>query len=244
MILSPAAWTPRKIPDLVLWISASTGVSLNGSSVTAVSDKSGHANDMTAVGTVSYVASEINGRPGMRFARGGYLRNTTNRLFPQNGPRHIFAVVKPTTGLDSNFTSGGIILATPNVATNITYFGAAIYKNAATRVCSDGTAQATLVSNPTIDNTAMIYEISGADGTGAGKLAFSLSGAPIALVDAIKNSETDAASFSIGSFAYYATNYPFAGSICDVLAFARVLTAQEASSVRFSLGVRYAIIVS
>ena len=110
------AWIPKKLPGLVLDFDMAMGVSKTGDNITYVVDQGEKGNNLEAVGTPKYVASAINGWPGVQCANGSYLRNTAGRLFDQNSARHVFAVLKPLSGA-GGFASGGVVLSNPYTTT-------------------------------------------------------------------------------------------------------------------------------
>ena len=80
-IFAQQDFLPSLLPGCVLWIRASEGVSKTGDSITAIADQSGQGNDITVtgVGNPQYVASAINGLPGIQIT-GGLMQGSTRLL--------------------------------------------------------------------------------------------------------------------------------------------------------------------
>jgi hypothetical protein len=79
-----AGWSPAKVPGLALWLDASdsTTVTLAGTEVTEVADKSGngrHARKVSGV-LAPALAGKLNGRSLLRFPTGGVLRTANAKL--------------------------------------------------------------------------------------------------------------------------------------------------------------------
>lgn len=93
------AWLPRDLPLCKLWLRGDIGVVLNGSAVAQWSDLSGlgnHYTQATAINQPAYVASNINGRPGLRFdGATSKLAGPTAGLVLSTTTGYWFAVVRP-----------------------------------------------------------------------------------------------------------------------------------------------------
>ncbi|MDD5705335.1 MAG: hypothetical protein PHR35_05380 [Kiritimatiellae bacterium] len=79
------------IGGLQLWLKADAGVTTNAAGqVSAWADQSGNGNDVAAPSTQPvWSGTGFNGHPGISFANGGYLENTTANLVDAGSPRTV-----------------------------------------------------------------------------------------------------------------------------------------------------------
>ena len=95
------AWLPRDLPLCKLWLRADVGVVLNGANVSQWTDLSGcglsnNFVQATALNQPLYVASNINGQPGLRFNGTSHLlTGPAGGLILSTTTGYLFAVVRP-----------------------------------------------------------------------------------------------------------------------------------------------------
>ena len=101
--------------NLLVWYRADLGITLNGSTVSAWADQSGNGHHLvqgTAVNQFDYIASALNGKPGLRSADS--LRFMTNATWasPAGASAHsLFAVYSTVSVGDQDAISWGDALA-------------------------------------------------------------------------------------------------------------------------------------
>lgn len=86
------AFLPSDLSALEVWLEADSGITLNGSNVASWTDQSGNAHSASASSSVqpAYVASAINGLPGINYTSGKLLNDTASAM----GDMTVFVVGK------------------------------------------------------------------------------------------------------------------------------------------------------
>jgi hypothetical protein len=99
---------PTQIPGCALWVDAadSSTVTLSGSNITALRDKSGLNHTFTATGTPILQANALNGNSGLSFNGSSYLYNTTSQIPVLN---HTVFCVAAASNVATNTTIGTLI---------------------------------------------------------------------------------------------------------------------------------------
>jgi len=112
-------WSPRSLPGLALWLDAAKGITLNGTTVSAWADQSGHGNHVTQTATTSkqptYRAAndQLNGWPSLRSfnaAQTVMLGAVGSRPVASGAARTVVAMLRPTTSTNNtiiNFECNG-----------------------------------------------------------------------------------------------------------------------------------------
>ncbi len=98
---APGAFSPQKLPGLLLWLRADQGVTLSGSNVTSWSDISGNGNGVsqgTGANQPVFNATGLNGCPAIDFTGSKWLENTVNNLVAANSAYSVLAVAKNGSG--------------------------------------------------------------------------------------------------------------------------------------------------
>jgi hypothetical protein len=235
-------WTPRKVSGLTLWLKADAGITLSGTDVTAWDDQSGLGNGAAATGGPQFVASAINGLPGVDFGVAGcnVHQSATQRLVGLDAARHVFVVAKARAG--GSYEYGGNLFAVPGPGAGDRWVLRLLDLPAGTHH-----AWANEISiNSTRDgisglDTPLIQELAHAGGTGSGKISCSINGTAATLSSTTKTEETDGYGYSVGNTT---ADIPFYGSICEVLFYAATLAAGDITRIRAYLSTRYAIEVA
>ena len=136
--LRAAVWTPAQLPSLVLWLDAedSASITLNGSTVSQWSDKSGgerHFTQVTAAFQPAYLPSGFNSRPAIENVSDDFLELSSSILGRNVGGltcaivgSHELGVSFTATGYDFFIGSGAgatRFLLTPSIGNNLYSIG-------------------------------------------------------------------------------------------------------------------------
>lgn len=231
---------PVPVAGLKLWLRADLGVTLSGSNAVAWADQSGFGNDVVNVGTVPFVASSINGKPGLTCSASSGFQNTTSSPIAAGAPRTIFIVAKASSEfggiLYCNY-SGAVgaktqelwMMGATGSAPGFVYGGR-----------GGATGEVDLTSVPVIARP-LITRLSTTGGAGATP-SVSLNGAAQSVsVAAAMQIETGAAGFGVGIRPYSTGSFGWPGDICEVLVFDSVLSPSDEVLVYGYLLAEYAI---
>lgn len=224
---------------LKLWLRGDLGVTLSGGNVTGIADQSGNGNDVVNSGTIPWVASSINGKPGWTNSNslGTALVNTVSNILPAGSARTIFVVAK-TTG------AGGSLLSIRDGFKNAVYLlnqaGNPTFPNGIFADSSTGTA--TLATPPSAA-AAHIVEYK----------AYAAPSYLSCVIDGVAQSvsqanpcvaESGATGFAIGSWLTNGSNGAYwAGDIVEVIVCDTILSLPVERQVQNYMGARYAIAV-
>jgi len=215
---------------LKLWLRGDLGITQSSGNVTVWADQSGNGNNVTNVGTVPYVASSINGKPGVTCGT-GYLRNTTQSPLAAGSPRTIFLVVRAST------STGGVIysgrLGTPDSAL---FLPSSLVSGLLWSDLIDGTRSAS-IPVPTINGVPLILQ-AGHSGTG-GFVTCKLSGVAQTVTETNPvQSDSGTVGFAIGD---RTGSFPPNVDIAEVIVCDTVLSSQNEAAVKNYLSARYSI---
>lgn len=221
-----------------LWLRGSLGVTVSAGNVTAIADQSGNGNNVSASGTVPFVASAMNGQPGwsLTAAANNFLTNTTSNLFASGSARSIFVVAQATSEV------GGPLIESRRSAITSTYFaGGSTYPPFTSGFYTDsanGGKNAVMSPTITIGSLNLIYEITSAAMPSTPTIA--LNGAPKTISQVSPcDAETGSTGFDVGRWAPGASSYT--GTMVEVIVFDSVLSAANLALVRGGLGALYGI---
>jgi hypothetical protein len=241
-------WSPKKLDGCVLWIRASAGVSLSGSDITGIADQSGRGNDVVANGTPQLVSNAIGTMPGIALAGadGRYLKNASVQLVGANAARHAFGVGKGVAGAGGSYTAGGGSFLSTSTSTSTSVGRWSFLTSRVTESSVYGDTQAgNVTTNPAevLNGLSMVADLAYIGGTGDNKLTYNLNGTQKTLtLNANAYTEPNTPGFTVGADANYPA-YRWAGYLCEVLLFNRVLSTIEADTVRRYFGAIYGITI-
>ncbi len=227
---------PVTIPDLALWLRGD-GARTSAGNLTSVDDWSGNGRDVAAVGTLPFLASSINGKPGWQLTGGAnYLANLAASLFASGDARTMFVVVKSATEvggpLIENQRTSGVRATYFQGGSGYVAFAGGVYTHSI-----DGTGNATIAPGG-IAGVPMIVEFSAA--AAPAFLAMRINGVPQLISQSNPcDAETGVAGFAIGRWEAGTSSY--IGEMDEAIAYRRDLTAAEKLTIRTYLALRYLI---
>lgn len=234
------AFSPRSISGLQLWLDASdaASVTLNGSTVSQWSDKSGgnrHATQGTANNQPTYTTNAVNGRPALSFDG----TNDSFRSTAALGSSHsVFAVVKMNVRKIAGIVAGGnadqadLIYGDGSSAFSGTRYGAfgvarAVY-GGGTITTSVYQVVTAVLSGGTLPSNLSMWT----NGTGGVVTTVTAGTAPNAKLDA---------SIYIGTSA---GNHFLNGDIAELIFYTSALSTSNRQRVERYLGTKYGITVA
>lgn len=109
---APIEFSPLDLGNLLLWVEADYGITLNGSNVSQWADKSGNNNHLlqaTAANQPTYATNQINGLPAITFDGTNDFLNLTSNIHISTGDRTNVAIYKRNSTANQ-----GIFTATSN----------------------------------------------------------------------------------------------------------------------------------
>lgn len=233
-----AAVDPKGVPGtLALWLRADLGVTNTAGKVSQWLDQSANAFAFTqAVSgnrpTQTTSNANLGNQASIEWAAATptALTHASARPIATDGPRTIFAVVRPTNA------TGGVVI---DFDLGVTGFAWMWFFSSNTFVFTDGVAiSCTLASDPTFINTARVNTY-----IDPGPATLSLFRTNKTTVTTITNvpSETAGSGVSIGARGTGAMGSGFTGSIAEIIVYSGVLSASSCVLVENYLHQRYAI---
>lgn len=220
--LPSSDFDPRNVAGagVKLWLRGGLGVPFSGPNATGWNDQSGNGNNYTAVGTLPYNASSINGRPGITLGGGGTAHLVcANSILLAGNARSIYVVFKATT------VDGGPLFENRITADMSSYFvnGPAFptFPNGLYTNGSDASRNASFTP-PALNGVPHIATFKCA--TAIAFLAASIDGASQVVTQTNGcNAETGAAGSTIGFWTFSGTS--IVGDIDEVIVCDSVLSA-------------------
>ncbi len=237
--VSPSGGPPTT--GLKLWLKADVGVTLSGSNVTGWADQSGNGNNVvTATTSPTFVASSINGIPGISFGTGSTstegLVNTSTNLLTAGSARSVIAVVAPT-----NVVANAVLTFRLNGTQWASCLGVNSHPNIVwsdTAVVDISTTTAALSSTSPL--LAEWYGTSNPSGT----LTHDQNGTARSVVSStMGNAESGTTGFAIG-YQPGVTGRSFVGAISEIFVYDHILSAGDIATLRGYVNTRYAMSVA
>lgn len=199
---SGAAWTPARLKP-VLWLSPGRSVTTSGTAVTSWAPRYGAGTVTQGTGSKqpTYVASSLNGRPGLTFDGGDVLTNAT--IATLNGAEYTLALVTTTT------VAAAQLPIRVGVAAG-TSLGSDTDRKRLISLGGIGLQKSTTAMTLSTPELGILTKVSGAN------LALRVNGAALSLASSVTTyNAADAGLFLGGSTATPAA--PFTGTMYDVL---------------------------
>ena len=236
----PAGFSPASVASLAAWYDASTSANLSlfGSSVAALSDKSGKANNLAQPASSrepTYTATGINGLGSIVFAGAQYLLSA-NTAFSTNlfNESTVFAVANQTNTVDSSILWSGAYLADPRwnlrlSETGVSHFDANNKESGRLAAADKPTGAALWTASGSFGKHAQFLRKNGnLLASDAGPTASASGSYPLAL------GETVSAQGGTAS-------YPFSGQIGEVVVYNRALSSAESAEVEGYLACKWGL---
>jgi hypothetical protein len=240
---TPTPFTPLSLGStLKLWLRGDLGITQSAGNVTAWADQSGNGNSVVNSGTIPFVASSINGQPGITCAVNAGMQSTTSSPLPAGSPRTIFFVAKASSAV-----GGGLFCNRLSSHTQEVWLMGASGSQPGLTYASDGVVVAAYykIPTPTISNIPSILEVSVTGAAGATPVVYLNGASQVPTQSGPSTSvETGTLGFGIGMFPYQPTIFGFVGDICEAIICDTQLPAPDDASVKNYLSSRYRILVS
>ena len=226
----PASFVPTQIAGCKLWLRGDLGITQSGGNVTAWADQSGTGNDAANSGTIPYVASSINGQPGLTIAAGTGLTGNANPV-TTGSARSTFVVAKGTNAAAYSLfcyrKTGAYWAAQMNYQTSFSY------------VETDGVAQNNTITpgfNPGASNNIFQH---GSDGVFTNPIKLWINNVSKTVTGTQLNTESGTAGYIVGNTANFTQGW--VGDIAEVIVYDTDLGSTDRNSVYSYLSARYAI---
>ncbi len=237
-VIVPPPVTPPFTPlslgsTLKLWLRGDLGITQSSGNATAWADQSGNGNHVANVGTVPFVASSINGQPGITCAANAGMQNLTSMALPAGSPRSLFFIVKASS------TVGGVLFCNARSShTQEAWLLGAGGSVPGLAYASDAASFET-ISPATISGVPLLISVMTTGAAGAlvtykiNDVSQSVSNTGTTVV------ETGSAGFGIGILPYLTGTLGFIGDICEAIICDTVLSAPNEALVRNYALARY-----
>jgi len=230
-----SSFTPASLSGLSLWLSADTGVTLSGSNVTAWADQSGNGKNMTSDIAPTFVSNAKNGKPALSFDGN---RMTGLGIFTGLDSRTFFVVYYTDNAESvSNTICGQNNLSASVAGTFFMMQARNDFLNSSPYLAGYNED----LSGPAYANN--VWNIATADYNGIIANLYA-NGSLVNSGELALNTYNSGNCFTIGCFydpiesSYLEL---FAGKLCEIIAYNRVLTSTERYQVESYLNTKYAI---
>jgi hypothetical protein len=229
------AFSPTDLSGLSLWLKADAGITLSGSDVTAWADQSGNGKNMTSDISPTFVSNAKNGKPAIAFSGN---RMTGLGIFTGSESRTFFVVYyTDNADSDSNTICGQNNLLASDAGTFFMMQARNDFLDSSPYLAGYSAD----LSGPAYVNNVWNIATADYDGTIANLYA---NGSLVNSGELALDTYNSGNCFTIGCFydpiesSYLEL---FAGKLCEIIAYNRVLNGTERGQVNTYLNTKYAI---